>query len=311
MFIKSGVYRESMKITVSGEPGRPIVFAPAPCAKVVVKGSEIITAEWQKVTEDKAKEIYPGQSQNVWKVKLGEEFFTDPNDPGAFADKSKRKVVQVIAEDLNPLLPVGPDSKVAVGDGNWVVVEPVGKGLEDLRTGTYYFDRAEQELYTKVGGEPGWISIEVSVRSGVLQIQKVHDLVLHGIEFRHCRGNLAGMGESQRVVIEDCKFDLADFGNFGAGGCKDCTVRRCDFSWAGNNGFGIGGTENFLVEDCTFMFNNYRRYGAGWHDGGIKNIPGNKRTTFRRCEVAYNYSGGIWFDMLNVDTRILDCVLPS
>ena len=305
VFFKSGVYRENMSITASGAPGKPVVFAAAPGAKVTIKGSEIITAEWQKVTpEPNVKEPYPNAFQNVWKVKLGEEFFADQP-----TDKAQRKVYQVISEDFNPLLPVGPDSKeTAGGDGKWVVVEPVGKGLEDLRTGTYYFDRDRQELYTKVGGEPGWISLEVSVRTGVLQIQKVHDMILRGLEFRHCRGNLAGMGDCQRVLIEDCKFDLAAFGNFGAGGCTDCTVRRCDFSWAGNNGFGLSNTLDFTVEDCTIMFNNYRRYGAGWHDGGMKNIPGNKRTTIQRCEVAYNYSGGVWFDMLNVDTRILDNV---
>jgi hypothetical protein len=310
VLIRSGVYRESVRISVSGDPGRPIVFAAEPGARVILKGSELITAPWARVTPDRGvPEPYPNAFQNVWKVKLGEAFFTDPNDPGAFADKSRRKVTQVILGDTEPLFPVGPDSKIATGNGTWVVVEPVGKGLEDLRTGTFFFDPKEQELYTKVGGEPGWYSVEVSVRNGVLRVEGVHDVIIRGLEVRHSRGNLAGVSNCQRVTLEDCQFTLADFCNLGMGNCTECVVRRCDLSWGGNSGMNMGDTLDCVIEDCTIMFNNYRRYGAGWHDGGMKNIPGNKRTTIRRCEVAYNYSGGVWFDMLNVDTRILDNVL--
>jgi len=78
VFIKSGIYREDFWIKASGEPGKPITFAAAPGARVVIKGSELITQEWTKVTPERAeKEPYPNAYQNVWKVKLGEEFFTD------------------------------------------------------------------------------------------------------------------------------------------------------------------------------------------------------------------------------------------
>src|SRR5512139_3315203 len=38
VLIKSGVYRESVDIKISGEPGKPITFAAAPDARVVIKG---------------------------------------------------------------------------------------------------------------------------------------------------------------------------------------------------------------------------------------------------------------------------------
>ena len=42
----------------------------------------------------------------------------------------------------------------------------------------------------------------------------------------------------------------------------------------------------------------------------MKNIPGNKRATIRRCEAAYNIEAeGIWFDTDNSDIRILDNVV--
>ena len=40
VLIKTGLYRETAEITVSGEPGNPITFAAAPGAHVVIKGSE-------------------------------------------------------------------------------------------------------------------------------------------------------------------------------------------------------------------------------------------------------------------------------
>lgn len=47
-------------------------------------------------------------------------------------------------------------------------------------------------------------------------------------------------------------------------------------------------SEDCRVEECTVMFNNTRRFYAGWHAGGMKNIPANKRCTVIGSEVAYN-----------------------
>ena len=49
VLIATGVYREYAQIKVSGEPGRPITLAAAPGARVVLKGSEIITGPWTRL----------------------------------------------------------------------------------------------------------------------------------------------------------------------------------------------------------------------------------------------------------------------
>jgi parallel beta-helix repeat protein len=87
-------------------------------------------------------------------------------------------------------------------------------------------------------------------------------------------------------------------------------VRRCDLCYNGCTGMALGLTENCLVEDCTLLFNNYRRFDGDWGvAAGMKNIPGNRRTTIQRCEAAYNIQAeGIWFDTDNSDIRILDNV---
>ena len=144
---------------------------------------------------------------------------------------------------------------------------------------------------------------------------KLHNVVIHGLEIRHNRQPggqwpMVSIGECQRVVMEDCKVCFADFNGLSLGRSKDCTVRRCDLSRCGCTGMAMGETEDCTVEDCSLLFNNYRQFCGGWGvAAGMKNIPGNKRTTVRRCEAAYNIEAeGIWFNTDNSDIRILDNV---
>jgi parallel beta-helix repeat protein len=166
-----------------------------------------------------------------------------------------------------------------------------------------------------MGGEPGWFCVEVGVRGFALTAENVHDVVIRGLEMRHNRqpgGQWAAVsiGQCERVVVEDCEIHFADFNGLSLHRCKDCAVRRCDLSSNGCTGMALGLTEDCLVEDCTLLFNNYRRFDGDWGvAAGMKNIPGNRRTTIRRCEAAYNIQAeGIWFDTDNSDIRILDNV---
>ncbi|NCO43363.1 MAG: right-handed parallel beta-helix repeat-containing protein [Armatimonadetes bacterium] len=153
------------------------------------------------------------------------------------------------------------------------------------------------------------------VRGFGLTASKVHDVVLRGLEVRHNRQPggqwpLAAISGCEWVTLEDCEVHFADFCGLSLHSSKDCLVRRCDFSHNGAIGLAMGATEDCVVEDCTLMFNNYRRIDGDWGvAAGTKNIPGNKRTTMRRCEAAYNLDcRGIWFDTDNDDIRILDNV---
>ena len=315
VLIGSGVYRETVNVTVSGEPGKPITFAAAPRARVVIKGSEIVRGDWTRLTDVKGiKEPYPHAFRRVWRIRLGDEYFADPRYAGCYADKSKRWLSQVFFQDDHALQMVGPDGvyKNDVFDSLMLV----GRGRDDLIFQSFYFDPKEQMLYVNIGGEPGWYTIEVGVRGETLSISKVHDLVIRGLEMRHNRQPggqwpMVSIGECQRVVVEDCKVYFADFNGLSLGRAKDCVVRRCDLSHNGCTGMGLSLTEDCTVEDCTLLFNNYRRFADGWGvAAGMKNIPGNKRATIRRCEAAYNIEAeGIWFDTDNSDIRILDNVV--
>jgi len=312
VLIKSGVYREHVEITVSGEPNQPITFAAAPAARVVIKGSEIVKGKWTRLA-DRTDANASFADQRTWKMTLGDEFFTDPRFAGSYADKSKRWVSQVFYQDDHPLRMIGPDG-IYKNDKAYNI-ELVGKTRADMIPQSFFFDPTDSTLYLNLGGEPGWFTIEVGVRGFALTASKVHDVVIRGLEMRHNRQPggqwpIASVGGCERVTFEDCKVMWADFTGMGWGSNKNCTVRRCEFSHNGAIGLAGGMNEDCLIEDCKLMFNNYRHIGADWGvAAGTKMIPGNKRVTIRGCEAAYNdMAEGIWFDTDNEDIRILDNV---
>ena len=310
VLIHSGVYREHVQLKVSGEPGKPITLAAAPGARVVVKGSELLRGRWTKLADETdRKEPYPRAFTGVWKIRLGDEFFTDPRFQGSYRDKSRRWVSQVFLSDNKPLQRIGPDP--IYKNEEYLQLATVGRGLEDLIPNSFFFDPTDQMLYIKISGEPAWFSIELGVRGFTLTAEDVHDVVIRGLEFRHNRQPggqwpMVSISQCQRVVLEDCRVYLSDFCGLGLGRCTDCTVRKCDLSYNGNTGLGMGHCRDCLVESCSLMWNNYRRFHSGWHAGGMKCIPSNAGCTIRECEVAYNIAAdGIWFDYDNTDIRIL------
>lgn len=312
VLIKTGVYREYVDITVSGAPGKPITFAAAPLARVVIKGSEIVKGPWTRLA-DPADKAAPFADKRTWKVTLGDEFFTDPRFAGSYTDKSRRWVSQVWYQDDHPLRMIGPDG--IYKNETAFNIELIGKSRADLIPQSFFFDSSDQTLYVNLGGEPGWYCVEVGVRGFGLTVTKAHDVVVRGLEVRHNRQPggqwpIVAMSECERVTVEDCKIQWADFTGMGVSRCKNCTLRRCEFSRNGAIGLAMGVCEDILVENCTFLFNNYRHIGADWGvAAGTKCIPGNKRITVRGCEAAYNDEAeGIWFDTDNEDIRLLDNV---
>jgi parallel beta-helix repeat protein len=317
VLIKSGVYREHARIAVSGAPGRPITFAAAPGAKVVIKGSEIVQGPWTRLADAREVNVAPNVPRaSVWRIKLGEEFFTDKDFPNSYTDTSKRWVSQVFWQDTHPLQMIGPDGVYKNDDSEHLIrMRSIGKGLDDMIPQSFFFDPASGYLYIYIGGDPGWYVIEVGVRGFLLTCTRVHDVVVRGLELRHNRqpgGQWAavGIGQCERVVMEDCRVEWADFSGLGLGTSTNCTLRRCDFSNNGCTGMGLGLTEDCVVEDCSLMRNDTRKFYGTWGvAAGSKNIPGNRRTTFRRCEFAYNDGPGLWFDTDNADIRILDNII--
>jgi len=311
--IRSGVYREHIEITVSGTEGAPITFEAEPGGVVVVKGSEIIQGPWtEPAKQPDVKEPFPNAFTGVFQTQLTDDFFTDPRFTASYADPATRWVSQVFVDDRKPLQRIGLDP--IYNNDEYEKLTIVGRDISDLSNDSFYFDPATQTLSVKLIGRPEWSLMEVGVRGFTLTAQEVHDVVIRGIDFRHNRQPggqwpMASISGCDRVIVEDCSFALADFCGLGLGRSRDCVVRRCDLSHNGDTGLGMGECEDCLIEECTLNYNNYRRFSPGWHAGGMKCIPNNKRCTIRHCEAAYNtLSDGIWFDSANEDIRIIENV---
>lgn len=323
VLIRSGVYRETAFISATGAPGRPITFAAAPEAKVVLKGSEVAAGPWTKVTPDPLGEASTTQVfRALWRTALDERFFTDPYCPGFYDNRAGRWVSVVMLNDRQPLQQVGPDPVYSVYNRTLDTLAQIGRGRDDVFGGAFWFDPSEQALYVR--GPLPWCLIEVGVRGYVLLVKGAHDIVVRGLDVRHNRGAfgesaMAQILGSARVVIEDSRFQFSD--HIGLSVCQstNCTIRRCDASWNGALGINLHETADCTVEDCTMKFNNWRPFNPMFGSGGIKCIPSNVRSTIRRCEAAYNFGAcGIWFDgawlnkdnggFCNRDIRILDNV---
>ena len=277
---------------------------------MVLKGSEPVHGAWTRIGgQGDVEEPYPNAFTDVWKIQLGEEFFTDPRFEGSYRDKSRRWISQVFLDETRPLQRIGADPIYT--NESYLQLTTVGRGLPDLIQDSFFFDASAETLYVKMAGDPGWHVIEVGVRGFVLSGDKLHDLVFRGLEIRHNRQPagqwpMVVFGNCQRVLLERCRVYQADFCGLSLGRSKNCTVRQGDLSCNGNTGLGLSQCEDCLVERCTLLANNYRRFHPGWHAGGMKCIPANRRCTVRDCEVAYNVnSDGIWFDCDNAEIHIL------
>ncbi len=321
VLIRSGVYRETAFLSVTGAPGRPITIAAAPGAQVVVKGSEVVTGPWTQIVPDPLGSVSTaGAFRTLWKTPLDDRFFTDPYFPDTFTDVSKRWVSMVVIDDKIPFQQIGPDLVYAGKD--YETLTQVGRKLDDGFGECFWFDPSEQALYVR--SHLPYCLVEVGVRAYALLVRDAHNVVLRGLEFRHNRvpyqtGRLAEVVGCDGVVIEDCRFQFADHMGLAVRYSTNCVVRRTDASWNGCVGMTLHYTVDCTVEDCTMKFNNWRRFNPYWAGGGMKSIPANVRATVRRCEAAYNFGAfGIWFDgawlnkengaYCNRDIRILDNV---
>ena len=144
-------------------------------------------------------------------------FSADPHYPYAYAEASRRHLSQVFVNDRQPLQLIGPSP--LYDNSEYTILEPVGMQLSDFLDNSFFFDFAEQALYVKMAPKPGWFSIEVGVRAFALRVVNAHDVVIRGLQCRHNRhaamqGSLAHIIASERITVENCKFELADFRPF-------------------------------------------------------------------------------------------------
>ncbi|MDA0323648.1 MAG: right-handed parallel beta-helix repeat-containing protein [Verrucomicrobia bacterium] len=172
-------------------------------------------------------------------------------------------------------------------------------GPADMTPGSFYFDGTNTLfVWLDDSSSPTQSLVEVSQRSAVIT-RGISHLRFRNLSIRHNNSvSFTPQGQAAVVLarsslIEDCDIQWCDFSGLDLD--SNSRASRCTLSNNGSTGAGWNQTTNVFVSDCSIISNNWRRFNKDWHSGGIKTVP-DAGGTVEGCEVAYNGSGGIWFD---------------
>ena len=291
VLIHAGTYREGpVWINKGGSEGKPLTIQAEPGAEVIWKGSDIVTG-WQAVRNGLwRRPDWPVNSQQLF-------------------------------VDGRPLQQIGiqsPWHTNSVNQNTKVSLPPVGRDMDDMGSGTFYYVATNHALYCMLRdrSDPNAHVMEASVRDSLLNGECKSNVVLRGLTFLHSNGTAKGQWAGLlRVMggagwlIEDCTFAWGDFAGATFSGDRH-VIRHCRFVNNGDKGFSLNGSgpeygykwrrdrppQDILFEDLVVTNNNYRHFYEHWDAGGMKLIPAVRGVTVRRCYVADNWGPGIWFD---------------
>jgi hypothetical protein len=285
VLVHTGVYREGVVIRASGTAERPIRFAAATGASVVVTGADRLTA-WRKESGDGANVF-----SHDW--------------PHAFITWNRNRAHP---DDARHLL-IGRAEQVFVN--GYALRQVLAK--EELARGTFWVDAADKRLWVWADDDADLgkasTKVEASVRGTPWDVRGDY-VQTKGITVRYAanmaqRGAAAFAGRGD--VVEDCTFEFANSAGAVFTG-SDVTVRRCTFRDNGQLGFGAGGAHRLTLIGCTVRGNNTKDFSRGWEAGGCK-ICLSRGVVIERCTFAENRGTGVWFDIGNEDATVRNCLI--
>ncbi len=288
VLIHGGVYRERVVVEAGGEAGKPITFAAAPGAHVVVTGADEIT-DWERAAAD--RHVY----RTPW--------------PHAFITWSER--------GAHP----DDDYHIVVGRAEQVFIDgyPLHQVLSrnQMSRGSFFVDLEAQRLYVwgyhdeALDERPRRVRVEASSRPVIWEVGADH-VHLKGLRFRYA-ANHAQQGAVQfrgdHIVVEDCVFERANAAGASFRG-SDIVVRNCTFQDNGQLGFGASRAHRLLITGCLVRNNNTRGWDRGWEAGGNK-ICLSRGVVIENSTFIENRGSGIWFDIGNEDCVVRNCLIAD
>jgi trimeric autotransporter adhesin len=311
--VRSGVYREDVRLRHNGKPGAPIVFQAVPPGSVVVSGADPLTG-WQRVSG--TAPIYAVAWNHLFAINWhrGKPVEHHPADAPLWG-----RAEQVIA-DGNQLLPALSLEALrqawqARPNPNAPVTPPLPH-LGGPFVGRFAVDTVGHRLYAWLvdGSSPAEHAMQASTRSQTFGVnpwesrQGVSWIVVRGFVFRY------GASFPQRPVVwlhgrhnllEDSTVeDMAGSGVGVSGTLRRCVIRGC-----GQTG-GAAGGDGFLNTDCLWEDNCWKPINRQWDAGGVKLAEANGGA-FRHCVFRHNGGPGLWFDIHCRNVTISDCVFDG
>lgn len=284
--IDEGVYCETVVISRGGTIDRPIRFAPAPGAIVVVSGADRI-ARW--VREPGGGNIFSAS----WRFDFipWNSAHSHPND------------------EYHAL--IGRCEQVFVaGRAQRQVLD-----RQQLAPGTFFVDLRAKKLFARSDDDRDLTDKDLNCQAstrGVLWDCRGSHVITSGLRFRYA-ANVAQRGAAifsgKFDQVEDCTFERTN--SVGVSFlADDITVRRCTFQDNGQLGFSADKAHRLSVTDCISRGNNTKNFDHAWEAGGAK-IVLSRGAIIERSVFENNHGIGLWFDMGNEDSIVRNCLIAK
>ena len=265
VLVRPGVYREAVRLTVSGTEGRPITFRSETPQAAVLDGADPVT-------------VFTPETAGVWSfpapgiVSLGSDANAGTWIPG-----------EVVYLDGAPLTRV--TEKAA------------------LIPGTYLLDYAQKRVLFAPQEDqmPAHSRVEFTVRNGLLAAeQPINDIRIQGFTLIH-NGDWFGSLHAlticgQRWLIEDNRILWSSYAGIAFRHSNQCIVRRNTVDWAGAENVVGNSTANLLFENNRLLHGNWQRQEPGFEGGALKMVS-TYDSLYKDNDAAYFNGYGFWFDI--------------
>lgn len=317
IIVKSGVYREAVRLEHSGTPGAPVTFVADPPGSVVITGADVVTG-WKRM---------PGE-EPVYQVSWEHQFIINHLRDGTPVEHHPEDApvwgrAEQVMVDGHHLAPAGDLSKLVQ---EWRENQerrlsedlPLVPDPDDPTTwyGMFAVDTSQKKLciWLADGSDPDEHSVEASSRGLIFGVNPW--MSREGVEYVHVRGFIFRYGATfpQRAAVwlhgrhnlmEQCVVeDMSGSGANVGGTMRRCVVRRCGHTGGGARGDG------FLNEECLWEGNSWKPINRGWDVGGFKmaRVDGG---VFRRCAFRRNGGPGLWMDIHVRNVLVTECVFQE
>lgn len=295
VLIRSGIYRETVDLKISGTKGDPIIFEAADKNEVIIRGS-IPVRGWNRKEKESPVYLHEGWTKYFGKL-------TSPD--------VKNTQGQVRRRD-------GRDfpRNLVFSDGEYI---PEVFYPDSIKEKSFFIDQENQRIYLWLlkGEDPNNKLIEVADRACLFNADTNNYIIIRRIRFeRGANGPQGGQAlvkvRGNNCLVEDCSMSQAAATGFGLSG-RNNIVRRCVFNNNGQQGFTVSSSVDCRLEDCESSYNNNtpdKAFSTNWEAGGNK-IARSYRLVIDRHTAHYNNGDGIWLDISNNECEVKNCLCTN
>lgn len=299
LLIADGIYRESIdlrlapKLNQPSDSTRSTRIEAAPGARVVIKGSNVVTG-WERLSGGLfVKRDWPINTQQI---------FVD----GVSLQQIGGTVFGGFPERKNHPMAALHRSHGGIWPGR------VKGGARDMTDNSFYYDIAEKNLYIKVPGDSlqGRV-VEASVRPYLFFGEGVHNVNVSHLRFEHANttdvsqaGAVSATGD--RLVFDHIHISHVDGNGFDITG-NHVVITDSTANYCGQVGMKVRGRNARLIGNET-SYNNVRGFNKWWEAGGAKFVGagGLQDSEIANHRAYFNRGDGIWFDWKNRNNYIHD-----